>query len=237
MKHLLFLSLPLLLIIISCSENGPIEPTTYTDAELKEKIIGIWTTDYVTLSFDENGNFTKYTDYNYTNGDTIINETDDIKGTYDIVNGVLMYTSITEWIQNQSFLGGGHILPNYKIIMGLNYLYLNSFERLVRIGDDEDSIWGKWYTYAWSHKYSDPQVFGDYEKTYNFNKDSMTVTIGTWISYDSIQTYPYYTQQLTYNPPEISWYGSITRIIEFHDNQIWMYYKSSQPPIPFKKQN
>jgi hypothetical protein len=234
MKHLLFLSLPLLLFLISCSENetGPI---TYTDTELKEKIVGTWSTDYVTITFDAKGNFTEYIEVNYTNGDTISNEIDDIKGTYDIVDGILRYTNITEWAQNEHIFGGGHILPDYKITIARNYLYLYSFDRLIRIGDDTDSIWGDWYSYAWTHKYDDPEIFGIYEQTYDFSKDSMTATIGSRISFDTSQTFYNYTQPLTYNPPEIS-YSQATWITEFHGGQLWMFFKRSKPPTPFVKQ-
>ena len=42
MKHLLLFFLPLLFIIISCSDNEPTESNSIGDAFLKAKIIGTW---------------------------------------------------------------------------------------------------------------------------------------------------------------------------------------------------
>ena len=73
MKHILFFSLPLLLLIISCSDNetGPI---TYTDAEFKEKLVGTWSNDNGSSTFDVNGNFTDNWDIDCSFGDSIYND-------------------------------------------------------------------------------------------------------------------------------------------------------------------
>jgi len=235
MKHLIFYSLPLLLFIISCTENNPTESRTYTDSELKAKIVGTWANDYTNISYDANGNFVANIDIDYTIGDTTVNQSEVITGTYEIENGILM-KNISEWeIINNSHLGGGYMVPASKIIFLKNLLYQYYLNILTRIGDDSDSLWGEWYTYDWAHHYSNPAVFGKFEQTFNFDKDSMTVTRGSRVSYDSIAGFYYYTASLLYNPPDISWENHSPRIIEFHGGQMWMFYKPSSTPKPLKK--
>ncbi len=236
MKHLFLLILPLLFIIISCSDNELTEPITYTDSELKAKILGTWTNEYTIISYDANGNFLENIGIDYTIDDTIVNQSELIKGTYEIENGILM-KNITEWeIINNSYLGGGYMPPDSKIIFVRNLLYSYQLEICTRTGDDTDSLWGEWYTFFWTHEYSDPQEFGKLEQTYNFNKDSMIVTTGYQHPFDSGAVF-YQTDPLTYNPPEISWTNNIPRTVEFHGGQMWMFYKLSSTPIPLKKMN
>lgn len=235
MKHLLLFLPALLFIIISCSDNESTEPFTYTDAELKAKIIGKWSNVYTSINFKADGSFTENIDIDYTVSDTIVNQSEVISGTYEIENGILS-KNIIEWdIINNSFLGGGYMPPASKIIFVKNLLYSYPLEICTRTGDDTDSLWGEWYTFFWMHEYSDPQAFGKLQQTYNFNEDSMTVTTGSRYPFDSSAVFYYQTDALTYNPPEISWENNIPRIIEFHGSQMWMYYKLNQPPTPLKK--
>jgi hypothetical protein len=233
MKHLLFLSLPLLLIIISCSENGPIEPTIYTDAELKEKIIGTWFNGYGSIKYKPDGNFTQYVDIDYIIHDSTITQTELLRGTYDISEGILRY-NISEWYIINGYGSGGSI-PNFEIKFEGNLLYLYPLNILTRVSNGPDSLWGEWYTFNWYHDYSDPQLFGKLEHIYNFREDSMIVTLG--VRYDSSQVYFYQNNPLIYNPPEISWDGSSTWITEFHNGQLWLFFKLNQPLTPLKKQN
>jgi hypothetical protein len=237
MKRLILFLPALLFIIISCSDNEPTEPITYTDAELKAKIVGTWSNDYISIKFDANGNFVEDIDIDYTYGDTTINQKEVIKGSYEIENGILR-KNITGWdIINNSFLGGGYMPPASKIIFVRNFLYSYPLEICTRMEDGTDSLWGEWYTFFWMHEYSDPQAFGKREQTYNFNKDSMTVTTGFRYKLDSSAVFYYQTDPLTYNPPEVSWENNIQRSIEFYNGQMWMYYKLDQPPTPLKKEN
>jgi len=235
MKHILFFSLPLLLLIIGCSENetGPI---TYTDAELKEKLVGTWENNYTTVVFEGNGNYTQNIYIAYIMGDTVDPQIEVVKGTFNIENGVLN-RNITEWnIVNQSQLQGSSGMNlTAEVIFVRNTLYLNNFNKLVRIGDNPDSIWGEWYTTELVHDYFEPEEFGLLEHTYYFNKDSMSVRIGSR-SYTQ-QDYSYNTYLLTYNPPEISWENHIPRLIEFYNNQIKMFYKHTNLPKPLVRQN
>ena len=236
MKYLFLSILPLLLVIISCSENEPTEPTTYTDAELRAKIVGTWSNEFGSTIFEANGNFTINGDIDYSFGDSIYNDLYEIKGTYEIENGILI-KNIAEWtVINSSPFGSGFFPPATKIVFVRNFLYSYQLEICTRIGDDTDSLWGDWYTFFWTHKYSDPQEFGKLEQTYNFNKDSMTVTTGYRYPFDSSAVF-YQTEPLTYNPPELSWTNNIPRTVEFHGGQMWMFYELSSPPIPLKKMN
>jgi len=123
MNHLNFFLLPLLLLIISCSEKEPTETTTYTDTELRAKIVGTWSNVYTNIKFESNGNFTENIDINYTFGDTMVNQAELIKGTYMIESGILS-KNIDEWIIiNNSNLGMGYIPPASKIIIDQNLLY------------------------------------------------------------------------------------------------------------------
>lgn len=235
MKYLFLFFLPLLFIIISCTDNEPTEPTTFTDAELKAKIIGTWSNAYISINYEANGNFSENVDIDYTLEDSTYNQSEIIKGTYEIENGILRQY-LTEWkIINFTPFGSGFVPPASKIIFSKDFLYSYPLNILTRIGEDSDSLWGEWYTYDWTHHYSDPDVFGKLEQTFNFNKDSMTVTWGLKVSYDSSQGYYYQTDSLTYNPPDISWDIGIPRTIEFQNGQMWLYYKLSQPLTPLKK--
>lgn len=234
MKHLLLFLPALMFIIISCSENEPTEPTTYTDAELKAKIIGTWSSDFGNIKYKSNGTFTEYVDIDYIIGDTIVNQTELIKGTYDIIDGILRFTNVNEWYVSNGYGSGGSI-PNFEIKLEGDLLYLYPLNILDRVGNGNDSLWGEWYTFNWYHNYNDPNLFGKLEQTYNFNKDSMIVTLG--IRYDSSQVYYYYSSPIVYNPPEVSWDGNSTWITEFHGGQMWMFYKLNQPPTPLKKVN
>jgi len=233
MKNLIFSSLSIVLLIVGCSENEPTEPTTYTDTELKEKIIGTWFNDYGNIKFKPDGNFTNYVDIDYTIDDSTITQTELLRGTYDIIGGILRY-NVTDWYINNGYGGGGSI-PNFEIKFEGNLLYLYPLDILTRVGNGPDSLWGEWYKFNWYHDYSDPQLFGKLEQTYNFKKDSMIVTVG--VRYDSSQVYFYFSRPIVYNPPEVSWDGNATWITEFHNGQLWMFYKLNQPPIPLKKQN
>ena len=112
-------------------------------------------------------------------------------------------------------------------------MYLYPLNILTRIGNGVDSIWGNWYTFNWYHNYNDQLIFGKFEETYNFNKDSLIVTLGS--RYDSSGVYSYYTLPFTYSPPEISWDINSTWIVEFHSGQMWLYYKLNQHPTPLRK--
>lgn len=223
MKNVILSCLTILLIIFGCSEKEPTEPITYTDSELKAKIIGTWLNDFESYNFDENGNFTK----------NIYAET--IKGTYDIVDGILTYNSITEWNLDTSKHYESFGLLLYKLSFNRDKLYLYPISILTRIGEDTDSLWGEWYTFNWAHKYADPQTFGKFENTYEFNKDSMMVTILGSISFDSSEVFPS-TFPITYNPPELIIDDSPTiTIVEFHTAKMWWFYKLDEPPIPLTK--
>ena len=237
MKYLLSLSLPLMLLIVNCSENET-GPTTYTDAELKEKLVGSWSADYVKINFNADGSYTEYYDIGYTIGDSTVHQIEDMKGTYVIENGILI-KNITEWkIISNSYYGGGYQIPATKIIFRKNLLYQYYLNILSRIGNDSDSLWGEWHTFDWAHHYSDPDRFGRVEQTYNFKKDSMLVTRGNHYPFDSSAAFNYYTYPLIYNPPEIRWGNDIPRVIELHSSgsQMYMFYKPDRLPPPLTKQ-
>jgi len=234
MKYLLFLSLPLLVLIVSCSENGT-GPITYTDAELKEKLVGSWSNAYGSVDYEVNGDFVENWDFDYNLGDSIVNQTEIMRGSYEINHGILKQ-NITQWSINNG-VGGGNMLPAYKIVFTRNLLYLYPVEICTRIGDNTDSLWGEWYTFFWTHKYSEPEEFGKLEQTYNFNKDSMRVNVGFRSSFDSTGVFYYQSDSLIYNPPEVSWSNNnISRNLEFHGGQMYMFYKLDYPPNPFIKQ-
>jgi hypothetical protein len=237
MKHLLFFSLPLLLIFISCSNDNLIDPIANTDSELKERIIGTWSNEYGTYKFYIDGHFQETIDIDYTLGDTTAKQMEILTGTYEIKGGILS-KSITEWnIINNSFMGGGFFSPTSKIIIAKSLLYSYPVEICTRIGNDSDSLWGEWYTFHWTHHYSDPELFGMREQTYNFSRDSMMVTIGHSSTLDSTGVIYYETKQLSYNPPELIWDENLTFVTEFHNGQLWLFYKLNQPLTPLKKQN
>jgi hypothetical protein len=222
MKHLLFLSLPLLLFLISCSENET-EPITYTDTELREKLIGTWSTDYITLRFDANDVFIQKMD------------AETIRGTFDVLDGNLIYKNITEWNLDTSKHNSSFPLSSYKLNFEGDKLYLHLINILTRIGEHNDSLWGEWYVYHWAHKSSDPLTFGKLESTYEFNKDSMLVIVRSAYSFDSSlvfqSTFPF-----TYNPPELNIDNNPkTFIAEFHKEQMWWSLMPAESPVSLTK--
>jgi len=236
-KNLILACFLILLFTISCSENEPTKPITYTDTELKEKIIGTWFNDYTTCNYYEDGYFQETIDIDYTLGDTTAKQREILNGMYEIKKGILIKT-ITGWnIISNSFMGGGFFSPTSKIIITRNLLYSSPVDICTRIGNDSDSLWGEWYTFYWTHHYSDPELFGKLDQTFNFNRDSMLVTIGHSSTLDSTGVTYYETKQLFYNPPEISWDDNLTYTTEFHNEQLWMFYILNQPLTPLKKQN
>jgi hypothetical protein len=238
MKNILLFSIPIILLVTSCSENDSTEPITYTDAELKEKIVGEWSGSFGNITFEANGNFTENIDIDYTFEDSSFsyNQKEVIKGTYEIENGILI-ESFNEWeVINSTPFGGGYVPPSSKIVFTKNSLLLYPLEICTRVGDNADSLWGEWYTFYWTHNYFDPDEFGKLEQSYNFNQDSMTVTIGSKYPFDSSGVY-YQTNTLFYNPPEISWLNAnISMILEFHGGQMYMFYKLSHAPSPLIRQ-
>lgn len=182
MKNLILSCLFILLLILGCSEKNPTEPKTFTDSELKAKIVGAWSNDYLTFNFDASGNFQE--SFNYYYQDTVIQDAEIIRGTYDIRDGILMYTNITEWTISNTFpnkireldavlnrtsikifdaektpfesnnaIGVLYSVPNYKILINKDLLYFYPLDILTGIGESTNSLWGEWTTFQWSIGY------------------------------------------------------------------------------------
>ena len=266
MKWLFFSFLPLIILIIGCTEDNVVEITTNSDSELKAKLVGTWSTDYLSITYDSESNFQETIDYVYN--DTTIHHAEIIAGTYDINNGILMY-KVTNWninypssnerpqelpdrIQvyklyagetvpdlNKGFLISSSI-PDFKIQIENDLLYFYPVDILTGVDSNTTSLWGKWKTFQWTNAYNTENqdyILGELEWEYNFNQHSMNVNYGAKFSVDSSTVIGYQTKSITYDPPNLSWGEYSKYTIEFHDGQIYMFYKLSHSPIPLKKEN
>jgi hypothetical protein len=249
MKHILFFSLSLLFLFLSCSDSEPTEPNSLTDALLKTKIIGTWERgDYQTITFEPGGNFTAIFDYNFL--DTTIENAEIRKGTYDIINGILNYTSITEWSINlfnnykptrglenkEGFVA--QILPAYKIQFKDDLMYMFYLDILVRDDNNTAGLWGKWKSYQWALEdeyFTNNRTIRKLVWEYNFNKPRMEVIIGAKFLGDSSFTISKHTYELEYDPPEINMGDLGKRNVEFHSNKMWMLHKFNSNYKPFQR--
>ena len=251
MKHILFFSLPLLLLVLSCSDNEPTESNSIGDAFLNAKIIGTWTRgDYQTITFDPNGNFEEILDYKYV--DTTIENAEIKRGTYDILNGVLSYTSITEWSinlpnnykstfepleNNEGYVE--RIIPVFKIQFEGDLMYWRPLDILVSEDNNTNELWGNWKCYQWALEkeyFTNNRTVRKLIWEYNFNKPRMEAIIGAKFLGDSSFTYANYSYELFYDPPEIRWGGNFIRTAEFHNNQLWITSAYNNNPDPYRRE-
>ena len=258
MKHILFLSLPLLFLSLSCSDSEPTEPNSLTDALLKTKIIGTWERgNYQAITFEPGGKFTEI--FNYVYYDTTIENAEIRKGTYDIVNGILNYTSIAVWNINlpknyrPTFGSPGNItecniengdgsivrsIPTLKIQFKNELMYLLYVDELYSDYDNVIDIWGKWKSYQWvleEEYFTNNRTIRKLMFEYIFNKLRMETILSATFLDDSSVAFSKHIYELEYNPPELNMGNLGKRNVEFHGNKMWMLHKFSSNLKPFQK--
>ncbi len=179
MKTILVFSLSLLFFFSACNKNeNPVEPSTYSDSELRSKIIGTWASNYVTVTFREDGTFFNTINYIiYSDSSTTLPGA--IQGNYEIKDGILSY-EITDWKRfsilpkslNKSELinsvffsreikrinttedSENKIYPisfssDHKIQFQDDLLYFYPVDILTSLGSNTEDIWGEWSTLHW----------------------------------------------------------------------------------------
>ena len=189
-------------------------------------------------------------------------------GKYDIIDGVLWYTDISEWFkdyisqmrtqESAEYLNGDQIkkideninpytlindtaviasLPEFKIKITNNLLYLYPLEVLTPIDTFTNSIWNNWTRVYWVLGVdNETQTYlpGKGITTYNFREESNTLTYGVNNPFDTSSSFRYYTIPIIYNPPEVI-IENFTYLIEFQNNEMWLNLKLSNDPIPLMK--
>lgn len=178
MKKLSLLLISLLFLFTDCSKNNPTEPALPSDAELKSKIIGTWASTYITISYNEDGNFFETVNYMvYSDSSTTPPEA--IEGSYEIKNGILIY-KINDWkrfnnlvkrLIKSDWINTGLIsnkidgrsiildsdneinpiayFPDFKIQFQGDLLYFHPLSILTSTEANADEIWGDWSTTHW----------------------------------------------------------------------------------------
>ncbi|MFA7419825.1 MAG: hypothetical protein WCZ90_09080 [Melioribacteraceae bacterium] len=180
MKNQIISSLLIIFLFIGCSENNSIEPIATLDSELQAKIVGTWSSDYLTISYDANGTFLKTVNYIYADNSLNQEQAETIKGTYNIRKGILMY-NISEWkVTNTSpnnleehhkTMHGFQInkmyrmnivnnstnqlsliasIPDFKIQFEGDLMYFYPLDILTSNGTNNEGIWGEWFTTQWA---------------------------------------------------------------------------------------
>jgi hypothetical protein len=225
-------------LFAGCSKDNPTGSSQLSDSELKSKLIGTWSDGFLTMQFDADNNYQQVLNLKDSIKD---NQTEFLNGTYTIKDGILS-NNLTEWkiVDTSSYPNGTeHLLPNYKILIQDNQLYLYPVNILNNSTGSGNEIWGEWITTEWNVKYYppaiSPAVLGQLEQIYKFNKDSMTVTYGLKYSDGSSNPVYFQTSTLSYNFPNLSWDLNYHKIIEFHNGQIYMFEKLNEPPNPLLK--
>ena len=227
------------LLYFRCSEDNTLVSSSTSDSQLKTKILGTWTNEYITYTFDSNGNFQNTIQIIYS--DINLNQNEIIRGTYNINNNVLSF-DISEW---KNFISDStdqfftfSSIPSYKINIVDDLIYFYPVDILTSITDDNGDIWGEWYSYQWARKIDsdnpDSVIFGKLEWTYNFNRDSKTITYGSKFEAD-FREKVYFTDTLEYNYPDLKWGTSYNKTIEFHDGQLYLFEKLSKPLLPLTR--
>lgn len=176
----LIISLLIMFLFFGCSKNNSVEPTATLDSQLQANIVGTWSSDYLKIIYDANGNFLET--INYIFADTSLNQAqaETIKGTYSIKNGILVY-NISEWnIMNNSHnklkelhntMNGFQInklydlntvnnstnqlfplasIPDFKIQFEGDLMFLYPLDILTSKVINNDGIWGEWSTTKWA---------------------------------------------------------------------------------------
>jgi hypothetical protein len=224
-------------LLYSCKNNPIVAPPT-SDSELKSSIIGTWSSGYITIQYDANGNFQQD---EYLSDSNKTNQTGSMKGFYTIQDGILSY-NLSDWkIVDTSFHPSGSTasIPKYKIQIDGNQLFLYPLDVLSRNSGTDGEIWGEWLTTEWTINYfpsaSNPDLFGQTESIYKFNKDSLTVSYG-WGSlshpYDSIFLM---TDKIEYNPPYLNWAYNYHKKVEFHNGDLYLFTNLNGTPAPLSK--
>jgi acetyltransferase-like isoleucine patch superfamily enzyme len=264
MKKIPFIFLSVILLIIRCADNNttetPTNPNPDPDFDLKTKLVGTWSNDYMTFYFDEDNNFQE--SFNRVRQDTIIRDAEIIKGTYLIINEILRF-DILEWdvyiptqnedsgkliyesnnFNNSYDISTSLAVMNSKIEINNNVLQLNSVTILTRAEDNSDSLWGSWTSFQWALAQDNQTLnylFGKINWEYDFDRDSMTATYGARFSIDSSLVIPYKTETLVYNPPSLRWgtlYIYYYNPVEFKDGQLYMFDTPVQPLLPLNRLN
>jgi hypothetical protein len=263
MKYLALFSFIILFIFVGCSKNNPTEPSVFSDAELLSKIVGTWGNEYLTIVYESNSNFQET--IHFVAQDSAYSQSEIIKGTYTIKNGILIY-NLTSWkildfsskhlmksfnpmnnfhiykineFNSENNLSPYESIPNFKINFQEDLLYFYPLDILIPLSDNNDDIWGSWTTYQWAigsgPNYQDSTILGKLEYRYNFNKDSIIVSFGSKFEIDSNGSYNYQTATVKYSPPNLDWGDYYHKTVEFHNGQMYMYEKLINTPMPLEK--
>ena len=180
MKHLLFLSLPLLLLFVSCSDNEPTWPSSIDDQALKSKIIGTWKdirnysiTFYSNNTFVDSIYFEGTTDTSHINYGLFVRS-----GKYSISNAVLELKEFHfDTLITKSIISLGMYSTHSDIAIENNQLRMVPFMVFNKTGAYKRELLGEWTKKGWYCQIdSDPSfwepICGPTFEKYTFYEDS-----------------------------------------------------------------
>jgi hypothetical protein len=239
MKYLFLFFASFLLLFVGCSNNNLTEPASFTDSQLKAKIIGTWSNDNLTITYEANNNFQEK--INYVSPDLNTQHSEVIEGVYNIQNGILSY-AVSDWnIADTSAYQNGLFssMPDNKIQIDGNKIVLYPVFVLTRLSGDDNDIWGEWKTTFWSVAYNPGHIgqsaLNEEQTIFRFNQDSMTVSFGTSLAGEPIDSVHFNSAIINYNPPYLSWPVNYNKKIEFHNGLMYMFEKLDSEPYPLSK--
>lgn len=239
MKYIAVFSLIMLFLFVGCSKNNPTEPSVLSDSQLQSKIVGTWESEYLTIVYNENNNFQET--IHFVAQDSTYSQSDIIKGTYSIKDGILFHNvSYWEIVDTTAYPNGIFTsIPDFKIQFEGDQLSLYPLFVLTRLSGNDNDIWGEWITTFWSMAYYpghiSPALLYKEQTIFKFIQDSLTVYYGTSIAGESIDSVQFTSAKIQYNPPNLSWSPNYNKIIEFHNAQMYMFEHLDSSPLPLTK--
>lgn len=237
MKYIAVFFLIPLFFFVGCSKNNPTEPSVLSDSQLKSKIVGTWENEYLTIVYNENNNFQET--IHFVAQDSTFGQSEIIKGTYTIKDGILFY-NINDWeIVDTSAYPNGLFssIPEFKIKIEGDKLSFYPLFVLTRLSGNDNDIWGEWITTFWSMAYRtghSPALLEE-QTIFKFIEDSLTVYYGTSAAGEPIDSVQYTSAKIQYNPPNLSWSPNYNKIIEFHNAQMYMFEHLNSTQLPLTK--
>ena len=239
MKYLSFAYIVFLIFFVGCTKDNPTESSIMSDSQLKSNIVGTWANDNLTITYDVNNNFQE--NIHFVLSDSSTSQSEIIKGTYNIKDGILFY-NVSDWnILDTSAYPNGLFssIPQYKIKFSNDRLYFYPLLVLTKLSGNDNDIWGNWRTTFWSLDYYrgniSPALLAEQQTIYKFEKDSSVVYYGTSLAGEPVDSAHFSSAKVQYSPPNLSWDYNNNKTIEFHNGQMYMFEKLNSALLPLTK--